>query len=110
RKARGARLGDYDAGLAQDVSEEGDQHLAARIERFELEIGANGLELERRIGEAEVKALIATRNDRARGQHHAAAAVEQVDEVVEPVGVTGELLGHAGDRKTPAGDVVASGR
>ncbi|MGY4446716.1 hypothetical protein ACVWZR_001376 [Bradyrhizobium sp. i1.3.1] len=109
-KLRGALLGDHDAGLVQHVCEEGDQHLAAFIERFQLEIDASGLELERRIGEAEVKALVAAGHGRARGQHHAAAAVEQVDEIVEPVGAAGELLRYTRDRETAAGHVVASGR
>lgn len=72
--------------------------MPARVQRFQPEIDASGFELERRIGEAEVKALVAAGHSRARGQHHAAAAVEQIDEVVEPVGAAGKLLRHARDR------------
>ena len=101
-KPRRALLGDHDAGLAQDVAEEGDQHLAARVQRFQRKIDAGGLQHQRRIGEAEVKALVAARHRGARGQHHAAAAVEQVDQIVEPVGAAGKLLDRPRDRKPAA--------
>ena len=103
----GALLGDDDAGLAQHVAEEGDQHLAARVQRGKREFRARGLQHQRRIGKAEVEALVAARHRGARRQHHAAAAIEQVDQIVEPLGVAGELLDGPRDRKPAAGAVFA---
>ena len=88
----GGLLGDDDAGFAQHVAEEGDQHLAARVQRLQRKVRAGGFQPQRRIGKAEVEALVAARHRGARRQHHAAAAVEQVDQVVEPVGAAGEML------------------
>ena len=106
-ETRRGLLVDDDAGLAQGIAEEGDQHLAARIQGFEREVRADGFQPQRRIGKAEVKTVIAARHRGARRQHHAAAAVEQVDQVVEPVGVTGELLHRARHREPAIGAVFA---
>src|SRR5262249_3342086 len=46
--------------------------------------------------------LIAAGHRGARGQHHAAAAIEQVDQRVQPVGMAGEMLDRAQDRQATA--------
>ena len=71
---------------------------SASSEKF----GAGGFQRQRRIGKAEIETLVAAGHRGARRQHHAAAAVEQVDQVVEPLGVAGELLDRAGDREAAA--------
>ena len=70
-------------------------------------VGAGGFQPQRRIGKAEIETLVAARHRGARRQHHAAAAVEQIDQVVEPLGVAGKLLDGARDRETAAGPVFA---
>ena len=71
---------------------------SAESEKF----GAGGFQHQRRIGKAEVETLVAARHRGARGQHHAAAAVQQVDQIVEPLGVAGELLDGPRDREAAA--------
>ena len=96
-------------GSRKRIAEKRDQHLAARVQRGERKIVARGFQHQRRIGEAEIKTLIAARHRGARRQHHAAAAVEQVDQIVEPVGAAGELLHRARHHKAAAGAVFAVG-
>ena len=102
-----AFLRNDDAGLAQDVTDKGDQHFAASVQRCQREVGDCGFQNQRRIGKAEVKALVAARYRGARGQHHAAAAIQQVDQIVEPVGATGKLLDGPRDREPARGPVFA---
>jgi hypothetical protein len=104
-QARRAFLGDDDAGLAQHIAQECDQYLAPCIEGRNRKVGAGGFQHQRRIGKAEVETLVAARHRGARGQHHAAAAVEQLDQLVEAFGVAGELLDGAGNREAAAGPV-----
>ena len=102
----GAGLLDDDAGLLELVGQERDQHPAARIERLNGEfLGLRG-ERQRRIGKAEVEALVAARHRRAGRQHHAAAVIEQVDQLVERL-AAGERLGAARHREARGGLVVA---
>ncbi len=102
-------VGYDDAGFAQGLAEEGDQHFAARVQRLQREIRSDGFELQRRVGKTEVKTLVTPRHRGAGRQHHAAAAIEQVDQVVQPVGAARKMLDRAGDRKPTMGAVFASG-
>jgi hypothetical protein len=106
----GTPLGNDDAGLAQDVAEEGDQHFAARVQGIEKKIGSGGFQPQRRVGKAEVETLVAARHRGARRQHHAAAAIEQVDQVIEPVGAAGELLHRARHFEAAMAAIFAAGR
>jgi len=92
----------------QDIAEKRDQHLAAPVQRPERKIGAVGFQHQRRIGKAEVKALVAAGHRGARGQHHAAATIQQVDQIIEPLGVAGKLLDSPRDRKATGGPVFAA--
>ena len=103
-------LGDDDARLAQRITEEGDQHLAARVQGFQRKAGPNGFQPQRRIGKAEIETLIAPRHRGARRQHHAAAAIEQIDQVIEPAGAAGELLHRARYFQAATGAISAVGR
>jgi hypothetical protein len=103
-------LRDDDAGLAQHVTEERDQHLTALVQCLERKVGPGGFQPQRRIGKAEIEALIAARHCGARRQHHAAAAVQEVDQVVEPFGVAGELLHRPRHQKPAMGAVFAVSR
>jgi len=51
---RGLR-GDDDAGLAQRIAEEGDQHLAARVQGLEGKVGPGRFQPQRRIGKPRSK-------------------------------------------------------
>ena len=106
-ETRGGLLIDDDARLAQGIAEEGDQDFATRIQRFEREVRPHRFQPQRRVGKTKVKTVITARHRGARRQHHAAAAVEQVDQVVEPVGVTGEMLHRARHREPAIGAVFA---
>src|SRR5450631_699286 len=92
------------------IAEEGDQHLAAPVQRLQRKVRSGGLQPERGIGEAKIKALVAARYRGARRQHHAAAAVEQFDQVIEPVGAAGELLHRARYLETATAAILAAGR
>jgi hypothetical protein len=105
-----ALLRDDDTGLAQHVAEKGDQHFAARVQRIQRKIGSGGFQPQRRVGKAEVETLVAARHRGARRQHHAAAAIKQVDQVIEPVGAAGELLHRARHFETATGAIFAAGR
>ena len=105
-----AFLGDDDARVAQGLAEEGDQHLAARVQRSQGKVRTSGFQLQRRVGETKIKTLVAARHRGAGRQHYPAAAVEQVDQVIEPVGPAGELLHRPRNRKPATGAIFAAGR
>ena len=105
-----APLGDHGARFAQGVAEKGDQNLAARIQRLQRKAGPGGLQPQRRIGKAEIEALVAARHRGARRQHHTAAAIEQIDQIIQPIGTAAELLHRPRDLEAAMGAIFAMGR
>ena len=104
---RRASFRNDNAGLAQHIAKECDQHLAARVQCGKGEVGTDRFQHQRRIGKTEIKTLVAARHRGARGQHHAAAAIQQLDQVVEPLGIAGKLLDGARNREAAAGAIFA---
>ena len=110
RELPGVLLCDRDAGFAQRLAEKRDQQLTARIQRFQPKLGCLGLQPQRRIGKTQIETLVSPGHRGARGQHHAGPAVEQLDQVIEPVGAARELLHRARDREPAGGSIVAARR
>ena len=103
-------FGDDDAGLAQAIAEETDQNFTARVQGLQREIEPGGFQPQRRIGKAEIETLVAPRHVGARRQHDAAAAIQKLDQIIQPVGAASELLDRPQHGKAAAGAIFAPDR